>query len=432
MSRSSDSKRFDLLALLTFTAIDRFTTGLSGLRNHMEEAPMQLSVFMKKMGGPLTLVIVLAMSAFWAGQAYAQVSGAMLTGTVTDSSGAVIPNAQVSITHVATGVTRNVTTGGAGFYTAPNLLPGTYEIRVTAPGFSTQVQRGITLTVGAQQALDIKMQVGQVSQTVEVTTEAPTVELTSSTISAVVNAMTVRELPLNGRSWTDLATLQPGVSAIQTQPSFQVGGDRGNRGFGSQLTISGARPQENNYRLDGISLNDYGNGAPGSVLGGNLGVDAIQEFSVLTSNYSAQYGKTGGGVVNAVSRSGTNQFHGSVYEFLRNDALDAATFFENAGGIKKPPFRRNQFGASAGAPIRKDRTFIFGDFEDLSDQSEDWHGNLLKPCPRTSGFLRRCFGHEVFGRVLPSAQSGYCTQQRKPRDLRISNAAGRERELRDH
>ncbi len=326
---------------------------------------MQLNVFMKKMGVTLMLVIVLAIWVFWTGQAYAQVSGASLAGTVTDSSGAVIPNAEVSITNSATGVTRTVTSGSAGLYTAPNLLPGIYDIRITAPGFSTQVQRGITLTVGAQQALDIKMQVGQVSQTVEVTTEAPTVELTSSTISAVVNATTVRELPLNGRSWTDLATLQPGVSSIQTQPSFAVGGDRGNRGFGSQLTISGARPQENNYRLDGISLNDYGNGAPGSVLGGNLGVDAIQEFSVLTSNYSAEYGKTSGGVVNAISRSGTNQFHGSVYEFLRNDALDAATFFENAGGIKKPPFRRNQFGASAGAPIQKDRTFIFGDFEGL-------------------------------------------------------------------
>jgi hypothetical protein len=324
---------------------------------------MQFRVFMGRISGALTLVIVLAINVFWTGQAYAQVSGATLTGTVTDSSGAVIPNAQVAITDVATSVTRTVSSGGAGLYTAPNLLPGTYEIRITATGFSTQVQKGITLTVGAQQALDIKMQVGQVSQTVEVTTEAPTVELTSSTLSAVVNATTVRELPLNGRSWTDLATLQPGVSAIQTQPSFAVGGDRGNRGFGSQLTISGARPQENNYRLDGISLNDYGNGAPGSVLGGNMGVDAIQEFSVLTSNYSAEYGKTSGGVVNAISRSGTNQFHGSVYEFLRNDALDAKTFFDNANGIKKPPFRRNQFGASAGGPIRKDRTFIFGDFE---------------------------------------------------------------------
>src|SRR6266446_3438340 len=327
---------------------------------------MRLEAFMnmKKMCGALTLVIVLAINVFWTGQANAQVSGASLAGTVSDSSGAVIPNAEVSITNSATGVTRTVTSGNAGLYTAPNLLPGIYDIRITAPGFSTQVQKGITLTVGAQQALDIKMQVGQVSQTVEVTTEAPTVELTSSTISAVVNATTVRELPLNGRSWTDLATLQPGVNAIQTQPSFAVGGDRGNRGFGSQLTISGARPQENNYRLDGISLNGYGNGAPGSVLGGNLGVDAIQEFSVLTSNYSAEYGKTSGGVVNAITRSGTNDFHGSAYEFLRNSALDARNYFEDptAG---KAPFKRNQFGGGIGGPIVKNKTFFFADYEGI-------------------------------------------------------------------
>jgi hypothetical protein len=318
--------------------------------------------FAEKFAFACTLFAILCITCLCVSEARAQVSGATLTGTVTDSSGAVIPNAQVSITDVSTGVTRNVISESAGLYTAPNLLPGTYEIRVTAMGFTTHVQKGITLTVGAQQALDIKMQVGQMNQTVEVTTEAPTVELTSSTLSAVVNATTVRELPLNGRSWTDLATLQPGVNAIQTQPSFATGGDRGNRGFGSELTISGMRPQSNNYRLDGISLNDYSNGAPGSVLGGNLGVDAIQEFSVLTSNYSAEYGKTAGGVVNAISRSGTDAFHGDAYEFLRNSALDAKNFFDShANPI--PPFRRNQFGGSAGGPIIKGRTFIFGDFE---------------------------------------------------------------------
>jgi hypothetical protein len=308
---------------------------------------------------PLVLVFF-CIGLLLASRGYAQVSGAMLTGTVTDSSGAVIPNAQVSITDVATGVTRTISSGGAGLYTAPNLLPGTYEIRVTAHGFRTQVQKGITLTVGAEQALDIKMQIGQVSQTVEVTAAAPTVELTTSTLSAVVDATTVRELPLNGRSWTDLAKLEPGVSAVQTQQPFSVGGDRGNRGFGAQVTISGARPQQNNYRLDGVSLNDYANGAPGSVIGGNLGVDAIQEFSVLTSNVSAAYGKTAGGVVNAITRSGTNEFHGNVYEFLRNSTLDARNYFDLG---KIPPFRRNQFGGSAGGPIRKDRTFIFGDYE---------------------------------------------------------------------
>jgi outer membrane receptor protein involved in Fe transport len=294
------------------------------------------------------------------GSLHAQVAGGTLSGSVTDPSGAVIPGAQLSIKNVATGVSRDTTTDKDGFYTVPNLLPGTYEVTASATGFSTEVRSGITLTVGAEQVLNVTMQVGRTTEKVQVTGEATAVQLATSSISAVVNSTTVRELPLNGRSWTDLTTLQPGVSAITTQPSFASGSDRGNRGFGQQVTISGARPQQNNYRLDGISMNDYANGAPGSVLGGNLGVDAIQEFSVLTTNYSAEYGKTSGGVVNAITRSGTNQFHGSVYEFLRNSALDARNFFDQS---EVPPFRRNQFGGSAGAPIQKDRTFVFGDYE---------------------------------------------------------------------
>jgi Carboxypeptidase regulatory-like domain/TonB dependent receptor-like, beta-barrel/TonB-dependent Receptor Plug Domain len=290
----------------------------------------------------------------------AQVSGGTLSGTVTDPSGAVIPNAQLAVRNTATDLTRTLISDADGFYTAPNLLPGTYEVTVTAAGFATEVRSGITLTVGAQQALNVTMRVGATTEKVQVTGEAPAVQLATSSLSAVVNATTVRELPLNGRSWTDLATLQPGVNAIQTQPTFATGGDRGNRGFGAEITISGVRPQSNNYRLDGISINDYSNGAPGSVLGGNLGVDAIQEFSVLTSNYSAEYGKTAGGVVNAITKSGTNQFHGDAYEFLRNSSLDARNFFDQA---IIPPFRRNQFGGSAGGPVRKDRTFVFGDFE---------------------------------------------------------------------
>ena len=321
---------------------------------------MRFRLFGKKCVSPVWILVAVAVSLTVTGQAYAQVAGATLTGTVKDPSGAFIPNAQVAVRDVATGITRTVSADGAGLYVAPNLLPGTYEIRVTATGFSTEVQKGVTLTVGAQQLLDFTMRVGQMSQTVEVTTEAPTVELTSSELGATVNSTTVRELPLNGRSWTDLANLQPGVVAATSHPKVDV-----NRGFGSQLSISGARPQQNNYRLDGISINDYSNGGPGSVLGQNLGVEAIQEFSVLTSNYSAEYGKTSGGVVNAISRSGTNQFHGSVYEFLRNSALDADNFFDNSNGVPKPPFRRNQFGASAGGPIRKDRTFVFGDYEGI-------------------------------------------------------------------
>src|SRR6202158_1370326 len=292
----------------------------------------------------------------------AQVAGGTITGTVVDSSGRLLPNASVSITNVATGINRSVTTNEDGLYIAPNLLPASYELTFSGPGFKTEVRSGIELTVGATVSLNMTMQVGGSQETVQVQTEAPDVQLATSDISAVVNATTVRELPLNGRSWTDLATLQPGVNRIETQPDFSAGTARGKRGFRQQFTISGARPQQNNYRLDGISLNDYANGAPGSVLGGSLGVDAIQEFSVLTSNYSAEYGKTSGGVVNAITRSGTNAFHGSVYEFLRNSALDARNFFD---GPTIPSFKRNQFGGSIGGPIIPNRTFFFADYEGI-------------------------------------------------------------------
>jgi hypothetical protein len=312
-----------------------------------------------------TTTIFLIIGILFSASASAQVAGGTLSGTITDPSDRAIPQAQVVITNVATGVSTKVSTNSDGYFSAPNLLPGEYEVTVSAKGFNTEARKGISLTVGAQQVFNLTLRVGSAEKTVvEVTTEAPAVQLTSSDISAVVNATTVRELPLNGRSWTDLAALQPGVETIQTQPSFATGSDRGNRGFGQQLTISGARPQQNNYRLDGVSLNDYANGAPGSVLGGNLGVDAIQEFSVLTSNYSAEYGKTSGGVVNAITRSGTNAFHGSVYEFLRNSAFDAKNFFES-GGTPKAPFKKNQFGGALGGPIGKNRTFFFADYEGI-------------------------------------------------------------------
>src|SRR5487761_224929 len=331
------------------------------MRSDKEASTMLKGIKSRVVFFVFSFVAALAVGFFITAPAHAQVVGATLSGIVADASGAVMPQAQVSITNVATGVTRVVTTNSAGLYTAPNLLPGNYRVTVSARGFKTQVRSGITLTVGAQQVLNVTMQLGQVTQTVQVTGAAPAVQLASSNISAVVNSTTVRQLPLNGRSWTDLATLQPGVSAIQTQPSFAVGADRGNRGFGNEISMSGARPQQNNYRLDGISINDYMNSAPGSVLGGDLGVDAIQEFSVLTSNYSAEYGRTSGGVVNAITRSGTNQFHGGAYDFLRNSALDARNFFD----VNIPQFRRNQFGADAGGPIRKDKVFVFGDYEGI-------------------------------------------------------------------
>jgi hypothetical protein len=293
----------------------------------------------------------------------AQVTGATLSGTVTDASGAVIANAQVAIKNTATGITKDATTDSAGSYSAPNLQAGPYEVKVTATGFNTAVST-VTLAVGAQQTLNIPMKVGETATTVQVTEAAPQIDLTSSTLTGQVESRTVEDLPLNGRDWTSLATLHPGVALIEEQMSYATSA-RGNRGFGAELTISGQRTTTNNYRLDGVSVNDYANSGPGNVIGAALGVDAIQEFSVLTGGFSAEYGKASGGVVNAITKSGTNAFHGDVYEFLRNSGMDANDFFSNGANQPRAEFRRNQFGVAAGGPIIKDKTFVFGDYEGL-------------------------------------------------------------------
>ncbi len=296
------------------------------------------------------------------GLLHAQTTSAELQGAVHDPSGAVIPRAEISVKNIATGIVRSTRSNGAGIFNVPDLQPSQYEMTVSASGFATQVRTNIVLTVGAQQVLDVTLTPSSVASTVEVTAAAPGVELANAGLAGVEDAKTTRELPLNGRDWTQLALLQPGVSAIRTQNTLNgSSSNRGSRGFGSEVSIGGGRPTQNNYFLDGISENDYTNGVPGSSTGLALGVDAIQEFSVLTNDYNATYGGTSGGVVNAVSRSGTNVVHGDAYEFLRNDALDARNFFDGA----KPPFRRNQFGAAIGGPIRRDKTFFFVNYEGL-------------------------------------------------------------------
>ena len=353
------------------------------------------TVFVYLVAVTLTILSITAPSSL------AQVAGGTLTGTITDRTGSEIPNAQIVIKDLATGIERTVSTNKDGFYIAANLLPAEYQVTISATGFNTEIKTGIKINVGAQQEFNLTLQVGTVTHRVEVTAEAPQVQLASSDISATVEATTVRELPLNGRSWTDLAALQPGVDTIQTQPSFSSGADRGNRGFGQQLTISGARPQQNNYRLDGISLNDYANGAPGSVLGGSLGVDAIQEFSVLTSNYSAEYGKTSGGVINAITRSGTGTFHGSVYEFLRNSALDARNFFD---GPKIPSFKRNQFGGSIGGPIIPQRTFFFADYEGIRQSKGITALTTVPSLDARNGMIHDSDGNPITVTIDPNAQ----------------------------
>jgi len=310
-----------------------------------------------------TLLLILALALILTVPARAQQAGGTILGAVTDPSGAAVGNAKVTIKNVGTGVERSMATNAEGFFVAPNLVPGSYQVRVEATGFSSALASDVVLTVGENRQINIPLKIGQASEEVAVLgSQISDVQLVSSAVGNVVDSHTVVELPLNGRDWTSLTLLEPGVAQVRTQKALGVSNDRPNRGLGTDETISGNRPQGNEYRLDGVNINDYSSGAPGSITGAVLGVDAVQEFSVVTSNAAAEYGRTSGGAVNAASRSGANSFHGSAYEFLRNSALDARNFFDKA---KIPPFKRNQFGASAGGPIFKDHTFFFADYEGL-------------------------------------------------------------------
>jgi hypothetical protein len=280
-------------------------------------------------------------------QVQAQLRDRTLSGRVTSPSGAPVPNAWLVLKNTRSSDIRSVTVNSDGAYLVAKLSPGTYEITASAQGFA-DVHTTVAISADGKPVVNLVMQPGGAA-------EAGKGQVGSSTVKGDVTT-SVSELPLNGRSASDVAALEPGVATARTQASGQA-----QRGFGTEMTISGGRPRQNDSRLDGISVNDYSNGPPGSALGVNLGVDAVEQFSVLTSNYPAQHGRSSGVIIGASTRSGTSEFHGSVYEFFRNSVLDARNFFDT----KKPPFRRNQFGASLGGPILKDRTFIFGDYEGL-------------------------------------------------------------------
>lgn len=275
-------------------------------------------------------------------QAPAQVSNRGLSGAVTDNSGSPIANARVYVKDLANGQVASATSDRTGSFAVPNLGSGKYEITASAQGFA-----------------DLRTIVtNDANQPIKLVLQAVNSGSRKTPGRGEVNSKSISDLPLNGRSASDVAALEPGVATARTQTTGQA-----QRGFGTQMTISGSRPRQNDSRLDGISVNDYANGPPGSALGVNLGVDAVEQFSVLSSNYPAQYGRSSGGIVSASTRSGSNALHGDAYEFIRNSAVDARNYFNQEG--KKPPFRRNQFGASLGGPIVKDRTFIFGDYEGL-------------------------------------------------------------------
>ena len=312
----------------------------------------------------------------------AQMTGGSISGKVTDASEAAVLGATLTIQNQATGETRTLHSNEKGFYNAPSLSPGIYNVSSAHVGFGDMVKRNLPVDVGQEVVVDFRLSVGTFKNSVEVTAETNGVALASSTLIDVVGGQTLRDLPLNGRDWTLLAALEPGVHTIEAQTAITAGSNgREDRGWGTAMTIGGSRPQQNNYRLDGVSINDYSGGGPGNVLGSVLGTDAIQEFSVVTGNASADYGKTSGGVINAVTRTGSNGFHASAYEFLRNSAMDARNFFD---GSHTPPFRRNQFGATIGGPIRKNKTFFFFNYEGLrQDLSSTTVTTVPSPAART-------------------------------------------------
>ena len=327
----------------------------------------------------------------------AQVDTGSITGTVRDSSGAVVSGARVTLTNEGTGASLSTQSGADGIYDFSPVRIGSYKLEVTATGFKKEVQNHITVDVSARVLQNFQLQLGAVSETVEVTSAAPVLQSQDASVGQVVDERTINNVPLNGRNFTFLAQLAAGVNTPQADT-------RGNAASGA-FTANGNRPAQNNYMLDGIDNNsdtvDFLNGTNFVVL---PPLDAVQEFKVQTSDFSAEYGRSGAAVLNATIKSGTNQIHGDVWEFFRNDKLDAADYFEDAGGIPKGELRQNQFGGTIGGPVIKNKIFFFGDYEGLRRiQGTVLQGSVPTAAERTSGYTD-------FSDLI-SLQSGSLTDQ---------------------
>jgi hypothetical protein len=287
-----------------------------------------------------------------------QVDTGSISGTVSDSSGAVVTGAQVTLISEGTGVSLTTRTGADGVYRFSPVRIGSYQLKAIAKGFETETQAGVKVDIQSHVLLNFTLRPGSETQVIEVTSATPVLQTQDASVGQVVDQNSVNNLPLNGRNFTFLAQLAAGVNTPQADT-------RGNAASGA-FTANGLRPAQNNYLLDGIDNNsdtvDFLNGTNFVVL---PPIDAIQEFKVETSDFSAEYGRSGAAVLNATIKSGTNQIHGAVWEFFRNDKLDAADWFEDFGHEPKGELRQNQFGATFGGPIIKNKIFFFGDYEGL-------------------------------------------------------------------
>lgn len=313
----------------------------------------------------------------------AQVSG-VISGTVTDQSGAVVPNATVTATNTDTGAVRQAVADDAGRYQISLLPPGAYDVHAAKTGFQEAIRKGIQLTVNQTATVDLTLQVGQSSQQITVSGDAPVVGVSTTDASGVVGELQVRDLPLNGRSFDQLLTLNPGVVNFTWEKTGGVGVS--NSTNGNNFAVDGNRPQQNLFLLNGVEFTGAAenNMTPGGTSQQLLGVEAVREFNVLRDSYSAEYGKRPGAQVLIVTQSGSNAFHGSLYEYLRNNVFDARNFFDPAS---VPGFQRNQFGVALGGPIKKDKTFIFSNFEGLNQHLHQTGVDLVPDNNARNGYL---------------------------------------------
>lgn len=309
----------------------------------------------------LTCLFVIAMSVLSARLTLAQSTTGSISGAVTDQSKAVLPGVTVTVTNPETGLQRSVITDTEGRYRALSLPPGTYSVTAELVGFSKAETTGHRVQIGADLPVNLTLGVGTLQESVTVTAEVTTLDLSAAVVGGVVTTKQISELPLNGRSFMQLATLQPGVSVSRTTERDFTGGFGG-----TQISIAGARPEQTGYLLEGTNISDISDKAPSSVAGVLLGVDTVQEFSVQTHGYSAEFGRAAGGIISAVTKSGTNKFRGTVFEFLRNSAMDSKGFFDE--GDDPPGFKRNQFGGTLGGPLVRNRLFFFASYEGLRER----------------------------------------------------------------
>ena len=303
--------------------------------------------------------------------AEAQGNRGEISGKIVDNTGAVLPGVTVVVTNQDTGVLRTLVSDEGGRYLVSNLPPGPYEFRAELQGFRSVVQRNLQVTVGSQLVVDFELGIGEFTEAVEVVSETPMVDITSSSVGGIVSREMIENLPLNARSFDQLTTLQAGVVLTKNQNRSFQGGNT------TKMSIRGARTDQNKLLLDGTDVRGITGELPGSVAGTSLGVDSVREFQVSVGTYSAEHGGAAGGVINVVTKSGTNAFSGTAFEFHRNDSLDEKNYFDEG---EQPPFTRNQFGFSIGGPIRRNRAFVFANVEAVRENL----GMTLRPVVPTA------------------------------------------------